>query len=163
MSFLVIKGHDLKITLLSHSFYFNSLYFVNYLSTNKLIQELSTKEWTRQSLTSGDFRCQPGTWAYTEMATLRGKIYRDVHLLGALFLPVFALSRLYSHRYMRKRDHKSTFRSKTEVRERWKKDSLRNSHHWSCLFPNFLLLNTPCFSLLTWKKKVFQSQKTFPH
>lgn len=63
---------------------------------------------------------------------------------------------------MRKRDHKSTFRSKTEVQERWKKDSLRNSHHWSCLFPNFLLLNTHLLFSLSLKKKGISESENVP-
>lgn len=33
-----------------------------------LLNQLSIKKWTRQSLTSGNFQSQPRTWAYTEMA-----------------------------------------------------------------------------------------------
>lgn len=43
-------AQGLKVTLPSHPFDFNLLSLVNHLSTNQIIQELSTK-WTRLSLT----------------------------------------------------------------------------------------------------------------
>lgn len=151
--FLVIKAHELKVTLPSHSFYFNSLYFVNYLLTNKLIQDLSTKQRTRQSLTSGDFdvSLEPGPTQKRlplEVKYMGTCIYWELYFCEYCIRSFTALSRLYSHRYIRKRDHKSTFRSKTEVRGRWKKDSLRNSHHWSYFPISYCWINT-CFSLLT--------------
>lgn len=114
---------------------------------------------------TSDVSLEPGPtqkWLPLEVKYIGTCIYWELYFCQYCSRSFTALSRLYSHRYMRKRDHKSTFRSKTEVRERWKKESLRNSHHWSCLFPNFLLLNTHLLFSLNLEKKGISESENVP-